>query len=99
MAEVGPDQVTTLSRSRTVDESHRAGLDAVLRAVLPHRAVSDPETHQHLSDAVGPLEVPTAPWVQESKGVVGCGLSPLPPRIRPLAMDPRTHADLMGRAV
>jgi RNA-directed DNA polymerase len=64
----------TLPTSHGVDESHRAGLDAVLRAVLPHRAASAPETHQHLFDAVGPKEIPTAPRVQESQGVVGCGL-------------------------
>lgn len=43
-----------------MDESHRARLDTVLRAVLPNRAVSAPETHQHLigialSDAVSLL--------------------------------------------
>ena len=34
------EQVATIDRTRTVDEPHRAGLDAVLRGVQPLRAVS-----------------------------------------------------------
>jgi len=52
-----------------MDESHRAGLDAVLRAVLPHDGPSTAAAHQHLPGALGPQEVPDAARVQEGQGL------------------------------
>ena len=44
-------------RTRTVGQSHCAGLDAVLRRVLPLGAVSPPDAYQRLPDALGPQEI------------------------------------------
>jgi len=52
----GPE---SLGRARTTDQSDRAGLDPVLRGVLPLRTVSAPGTHQRLPDALDPQEIQT----------------------------------------
>jgi RNA-directed DNA polymerase len=84
---------------RPVDESHRAGLDAVLRGVQPHRAVSPAAPHQHLPGAVGPQEVSSVARVQEGQGLVAGALRPLSPRVRPVGLDPGLPPDRMVRAV
>ena len=53
VATAPPDRAI-LRRTRTVDQSRCAGLDAVLRCVLPLGAVSAPDAHQRLPDALDP---------------------------------------------
>ena len=44
-------------RARPEDQPDRAGLDAILRCVLPLRAASPPAAHQRLPDALDPQKV------------------------------------------
>ena len=53
-------------RARTMDQPGRARLDAVLRGVLPLRAVSAPVPHQRLPDAVDPQEIQTVAHHQKA---------------------------------
>ena len=65
-------------RSRTMDQSGRARLDAVLRGVLPLRAVSAPIPHQRLPDAVGSQEIQTVAHHQEGRGLLATHHPPDP---------------------
>ena len=58
----------TLAELARLDQPDRAWLDAVLRGVLPLRAVSAPIAHQRLPDAVDPQEVQTVAHAQEGRG-------------------------------
>src|ERR1019366_9932047 len=71
-------------RPRTLDESHRAGLDPVLRRLLQVGVVPPPSTHQCLPDALDPQEVQTAACVHEGPGVLAGGEPPVTPPVRPL---------------
>ncbi len=85
-------------RPRTVDYSGRAWLDAVLRGVLPLRAVSAPIPHQRLPDAVGPQEIQTVAHHQEGRGLLATPHPPVPPALRPLGMGARFLVVRMTRA-
>lgn len=73
-------------RTRTVDQSHRAGLDAVLRGVLPLRAVSGAQAHQRLPDALAAEEIQTVENLHQSARGVGTGNNPAPRLLRALEM-------------
>ena len=62
-----------LLRTRTVGQSHCAGLDAVLRRVLPVGAVSPPDAHQRLPDALGPQEISPVPGTPRVPAGVAAG--------------------------
>ena len=85
--------------ARTVDQSDRAGLVAVLRPVLPVETVCAVQTHQHLSDAMGPQEIPAVTWVQESPRVVESLGRALPSAVRALGVHPWFHGGWMVGAV
>ena len=76
-------------RDRPTDQPCRAGLDAVLRGVLPLRAVSAPVAHQRLRDALDPQQVQTAAHHQESQGMLAAHHPPTSPALRPLGMGAR----------
>ena len=84
---------------RPVDESHRAGMDAVLRGIQPLRAVSPAAPHQHLPGAVGPQEVSSVARVQQGQSMVAGTCVPLPARVRAVGLDPGLPSDRMVRAV
>jgi len=86
-------------RPRTLDESHRAGLDPVLRRLLQVGVVPPPATHQCLPDALDPQEVQTAACVHEGPGVLAGGYHSVPPHVRPLGGDARGLVTRMTRAV
>jgi site-specific DNA recombinase len=85
-------------RSRTMDQSGCAWLDAVLRGVLPLRAVSAPIPHQRLPDAVGPQEIQTVAHHQEGRGLLATHHSPVSSALRPLGMGARFLVVRMTRA-
>ena len=61
-------------------------LDAVLRGVLPLRAVSAPATYQRLLDALDPQEVQTAAGQEEGPRVLAGDHREVPPHVRALEM-------------
>jgi RNA-directed DNA polymerase len=79
-------------------QPHRAGMDAVLRGVLPLRDVSASPAHQRLPGAHAPQEAQTAEEPQESQGGMETPDQPIPPRLRPLGMDPRLLTTKVTRA-
>ena len=85
-------------RDRPTDQPCRAGLDAVLRSVLPLRAVSTPVAHQRLRDALDPQQVQTAAHHQESQGMLAAHHPPTSQALRPLGMGARFLAARMTRA-
>jgi RNA-directed DNA polymerase len=85
-------------RDRPTDQSCRAGLDAVLRSVLPLRAVSTPGAHQRLRDALDPQQIQTAAHHQESQGLLAAHHQPASPALRPLGMGAQLLAAIMTRA-
>jgi len=85
-------------RHRPTDQPCRARLDAVLRSVLPLRAVSTPVAHQRLRDALDPQQVQTAAHHQESQGMLAAHHPPTSPALRPLGMGARFLAARMTRA-
>ena len=88
----------TLAEHRPTDQPCRARLDAVLRSVLPLRAVSTPVAHQCLRDALDPQHVQTAAHHQESQGMLAAPHPPTSPALRPLGMGARFLAARMTRA-
>ena len=92
-----PPHPAILRRARTVDQSDRAGLDAVLRRVLPVGAVSPPDAHQRLPDAVGPQEVPPVPGTTQVPAGVAAGRQTVPAVLRPLGLDHRRPRRLVTR--
>ena len=68
-------------RHRPTDQPCRARLDAVLRSVLPLRAVSTPVAHQCLRDALDPQQVQTAAHHQESQGMLAAHHPPTSPAL------------------
>lgn len=73
-------------RPRAMDQSDRAGLDAVLRGVLPFRAVSTPDTHQRLPGALDPQEIQATARRAQSHRVLEGDRFPVPPPVCALAM-------------
>ncbi len=90
----------TLNRSgpRRLDQPDRAGLDELLRGVLPIGPVSPPGTHQRLPAAVGPSKVQTAAGQEESPFGMEQSRPETPEGLRPLGVGhPRSHG-LVTRA-
>ena len=85
-------------RDRPTDQPCRAGLDAVLRSVLPLRTESPPVAHQRLRDALDPQQVQTATHHQESQGMLAAHHPPTSQALRPLGMGARFLVDRMTRA-
>src|SRR5487761_1138963 len=73
-------------------------MDAVLRGVLPLRAVSAAPAHQRLPGALDAEEIQTAEDVQESARGMGAGHCPVSPVVRALEMDDRALAGRVRRA-
>src|SRR6266508_1958434 len=86
-------------RDRTVDQPHRARLDAVLRGVPPLRAVSPPHPHQHLPGALATEQVQTAEALQEGQSGLATSHLPVPENLRPLGMGCHLLAIRTARAV
>ena len=84
-----PPHRSFLRRSRTMDQSDRAGLDAVLRRVLPVGAVSPPDAHQRLPDALGPQEIPPVQGTTPAPAGVAAGHHTVPAVLRALGLDHR----------
>ena len=82
-----PPHRSHLRRPRTVDQSDRAGLDAVLRGVLPLRAVSTPLAHQRLPGALDPQEIQTTTSREKSHRVLAGDRRTVSPHVRALDMD------------
>ena len=72
-----------------------AGLDAVLRCVLPLGAVSAPDAHQRLPDALGPQEISPVPGTSRVPAGVAAGHYPVPAVLRPLGLDNRRPGRLV----
>ena len=90
-----PPNPAILLRTRTVGQSHCAGLDAVLRCVLPLGAVSAPDAHQRLPDALGPQEISPVPGTPRVPAGVAAGHYPVPAVLRPLGLDNRRPGRLV----
>ena len=70
-------------RPRTGDQLDRAGLDQLLRPLLPDRADPDSQAHQSLPDALGRAEIQTVARPSHAGGPVphgGCRAGPKPVR-------------------
>src|SRR6478672_3857998 len=80
-----------------MDQSDRAGLDAVLRGVLPLRAVSTPDAHQRLFGALDPQEIQTITSRLESHRVLAGDHRAVSPHVRALGLDSLGRACLTTR--
>ena len=85
-------------RPCATDQPCRAGMDAVLRSVLPLRAAAPPIAHQRLPDALDPQQIQAAAAHQESHGKLATHHQPASPALRPLGMGARFLVDRMTRA-
>src|SRR6266496_4895880 len=97
MAAAPPNQAQ-LRRTRTTDQPDRAGLDPVLRSVLPLRTVSASRPHQRLPDALDPQEIQTTATPPQGPGMLATHHPPTPQALRPLGMGPRRLVTRMTRA-
>src|SRR6266700_701571 len=85
-------------RARRCDQPGRAGLDALLRPVLPVGVVAPPRAHQHLPDALGWTETQTTADLQTLQSVVARDPRSRPRPIHALALDPPPRLTEMRRA-
>jgi hypothetical protein len=85
-AQMKEPHVGSSGTSSNVDPSG-AGLDAVLRSVLPTRTASLPPAYQRLPGALDPQGVQTAPGVQEGPRVLGTRCPPVLEALRPMGLD------------
>src|SRR6201984_3917482 len=75
-----------------MDQPDRAGLDAVLRRVLPLGPVSAPDPHQRLPDALGSQQVPPVHGTTPAPASMAAGYRRLPAVLRALDLDhSRSH--------
>ena len=94
-----PAHLAHHGQPRPGDQSRSAGLDAVLRGVLPLRAAAPPAAHQRLPDALAPQEIQAAGIQEESPGLLGTRHCPVPAAVRPLGMGALFLVDRMTGAV
>ena len=73
-------------RSGEMAEPHHRRVDELLRPVLPVGDLSAPAAHQHLPEALGWKEIPTAASPDAVQTLVGSGARPSTRPIRTLAM-------------